>query len=82
MTPDAARRALHEEIARIAPDADAASVPGDADFREELDLDSMDFLNLVAALHKRFGVEIPESDYPELATLDGFAGYLAGRAAA
>jgi len=80
MTPDAARRAVHEEIARIAPDADPAAVPGDADLREELDLDSMDFLNLVAALHRRLGVEIPEADYPKLATLDGFADYLAARA--
>lgn len=79
MTPDDLRAAVHEAIARIAPDADPAAVPGTADFREELDLDSMDFLNIVAALHERLGVDIPERDYARLGTLDDLVDYLAAR---
>jgi len=45
--------------------------------QEALDLDSIDFLNLVIALHERTGLEIPEKDYPQLATLDGCVAYLA-----
>ncbi len=49
------------------------------DLREQTDLDSMDFLNLVIGLHQTLGVEIPEADYPRLATLDGLAAYLAAK---
>jgi acyl carrier protein len=63
----------------IAPDADTARVPDDAVLREALDLDSMDFLNFVIALHERLHVDIPEADYPKLATLAGCVDYL-GRA--
>jgi acyl carrier protein len=51
----------------------------DADLREELDIDSMDFLNLVAALHERLDLDIPEIDYPNLATLGHAVDYLAQR---
>lgn len=47
-----------------------------ADLREALDIDSMDFLNFIIAVHRRLGVEIPELDYPKLRTLDGAIGYL------
>ncbi|MBR0670466.1 acyl carrier protein [Roseomonas soli] len=60
----------------IAHEADLSTLPGDAGLREALDLDSMDFLNLVAALHERTGRPIPEADYPKLFTLDGIASYL------
>ena len=59
-----------------APEADPATLDGGEDMREALDLDSMDFLNFVIALHKRSGVEIPESDYSKLFTLDGAVAYL------
>ena len=58
-------------LAGIAPEANLAAVPGNAELRDELDLDSMDFLNFVAALHERTRIDIPEADYPRLATLDG-----------
>lgn len=64
-------------LADIAPDTDPASLAGGQDIREGLDIDSMDFLNFVVALHQRTGTEIPESDYPKLFTLDGVATYLA-----
>jgi len=62
----------------VAPEADLAALRPDAPLREQLDLDSMDFLNLMIAIHEAFGVEIPEADYPRLATLDGCVEYLAG----
>ncbi len=63
----------------IAPEADPASIAPDVPFRDQLDLDSMDLLNFVVALHTALGVEIPEADYPKLATLDGCVEYLAAR---
>ncbi len=52
----------------IAPEADLTSLRFDMSFRDQLDLDSMDVLNFVVGLHAALGVEIPESDYPKLAT--------------
>ncbi len=66
-----------EVLGGIAPEADLSAVAGDADLREALDLDSMDFQNLVAGLHERTGAPIPEADYPRLLTLDGMAAYFA-----
>jgi acyl carrier protein len=67
---------LAEVLAGIAPDADLASVSPDAVLRDALDLDSMDLLSVYTALHARLGVEIPEVDYPQLATLSGLLSYL------
>jgi acyl carrier protein len=58
-----------DELGRIAPEIDATGIDSDADLREEFDIDSMDFLNLVTALSERLKIEIPETDYPSLATL-------------
>jgi acyl carrier protein len=63
----------------IAPEADLASLRSDVAFREQLDLDSMDILNFVVGLHAALGVDIPEADYPKLATLDACVEYLASR---
>ena len=79
MTPDAIRQAVLDELTNIAPDADLAALAGDAELREALDIDSMDFLNLVIALHKRLGIEIPERDYGQVQSLDAIVGYLAAR---
>lgn len=62
MTPDEPRAAVLEELARIAPEADPAGLRPGLSFRDQRDLDSMDILNFAIALHRRFGVEIPESD--------------------
>jgi len=77
-TPAAVRAAL----AGIAPEADLDTVPGDADLQEELDLDSMDFLNFLIALGERTGVRVPESDYAQVRTLDGCVAYVASHAGA
>jgi acyl carrier protein len=72
------RQAFLEELIKIAPDIDAASVGPDDHLQNDLEIDSMDFLNLIAALHKRLGVDIPEADYPRIATLRLAVAYLAG----
>ena len=79
---DQIRNVVLEELTRIAPEIEPASIPPEASFREELDLDSMDFLNFVLALHTRLGVEIPELDYPQLYTLGGAVAYLESKTTA
>jgi acyl carrier protein len=68
MTPAEIRAAFLEELCGVAPDIDPATVGDDDHLQDDLELDSMDVLNLVTALHRRFGVDIPESDYPRIAT--------------
>ena len=69
MNTDDIRSVIFEELGNIAPDMDVASVKPDADLREALDIDSMDFLNFITALHQRLGIDIPERDYSKLFTL-------------
>ncbi len=76
MNQTEAKNLIIDVLAGIAPEADFAVLPGKAQLRDELDLDSMDFLNFIAALHERAKIDIPEVDYPRLATLDGAVGYL------
>ena len=71
------RALVAEVLAGLAPEADLATVGDDEDLREALDLDSMDFLNLVTGLNQRSGVAIPQTDYPKLHTLRGIVAYLA-----
>ncbi len=77
MTPDAIRAAVLRALGRVAPEADLEHLRPDIGFREQLDLDSMDFLNFVVGLHKDLHVEVPEKDYARLATLRGCVDYLA-----
>ncbi|HEY7865840.1 MAG TPA: acyl carrier protein [Psychromonas sp.] len=65
-----------EELSNIAPEIEADQVPGDQDMREALELDSMDFLNLVIAVSKRTQVAIPEADYAKVLTLNAMISYL------
>ena len=73
---------VRDELGNIAPEADLQALDPAADLREALDIDSMDFLNLVTALHRRLGIDVPELDYPKLVTLDGAVRYLGSRLAA
>lgn len=68
--------ALAEVLGRIAPDIDVADIDRDGDLREEFDIDSMDFLNLVTALATRFSLSIPEADYPRLRSFSAVVDYL------
>jgi acyl carrier protein len=81
MSRDDIRAVLKDELGRIAPEIEFDSIPPDALLREEIDVDSMDFLNLVTALHQRLNVDIPEADYPKLATIEGALAYLSARTA-
>jgi acyl carrier protein len=76
VTRDEIRAGLLRILGGIAPEADLESLRGDAALREELDLDSMDFLNFVTAIDEQMHVAIPEADYERLATLDGCLDYL------
>jgi acyl carrier protein len=69
-------KVVQEELNNIAPEADLTHIDPAADLREALDIDSMDFLNFITAIHSRLGVNIPELDYPKLITLDGAVAYL------
>lgn len=80
MTEAEARQALADALARIAPEADLADLGPDDNLREQLDLDSMDFLNLVVELHDRTGIDIREEDYAALRTLSDWLAYLAAPA--
>lgn len=77
MTPQALRAAFLADLTSVAPEIIAADVRDTDHLQDDLGLDSMDFLNLVAALHRRFGLPIPEADYPQLATPAQAVRYLA-----
>ena len=76
MTKEDIRKLVLDIIAEIAPDEDLADVKPDVALRDQLDLDSMDFLDIVMELRKNHGIEVPEDDYTELASLDSCAEYL------
>ena len=79
MTDFEIRQAVWQELNNIAPEVDLSGVDPAADLREALDIDSMDFLTFVTAIHRRLGIEIAELDYPKLATLAGAVAYLIAR---
>jgi len=76
MTRDAIQDLIVEIIADIDEDADFDDLNPDKPLRDQLDLDSMDFLDIVMELRKRHQLQIPEEDYPKLATLNSCADYL------
>jgi acyl carrier protein len=63
-------------LTQVAPEIDPAAIDPDAQLAEQLDIDSMDFLNVVVVIHERTGIEIPERDYPKLSTLNDALAYL------
>ena len=71
------REAVLQILSDITPDEDLSALNDDAPFRQQLELDSMDFLDIVMELRKRYKVEVPEADYGHLASLDSCATYLA-----
>jgi acyl carrier protein len=79
MNSDEARRAVVAGLTRIAPELDLTEIDPQGDLREQADLDSMDFLELVARLCERTGLSIPEDDYDRLGSLDALVGYLVAR---
>jgi len=76
MNRDEARNVISEVFRRITPGVDLDTVDAAAELRYELDIDSMDLLNAVIAIHERTGVDIPETDYGKIETLEGLVEYL------
>ena len=81
MTPQEARQAVAGALTEIVPDAEIDAIPDDASLREELELDSLDFLTFVELLSSRTRARIDELDYPRLATLGSSVDFLTERAA-
>ena len=77
MTREEIQTAVIDIIQTVAPDEDLTHLKPGEKLREQIELDSMDFLDIVMELRKRYGVHVPEADYKELATLDGCVSYLA-----
>ena len=76
MNRDEIKNAIIEIIEDILPDEDFTSLDGSKLLRDQLDLDSMDFLDIVMELRKQYKVEVPESEYKELESLDSCVNYL------
>ena len=76
MTREEIGQAIVDIIEDIVPDEDCSSLDPDENLRDQLDLDSMDFLDIVMELRKKYGIEVPEEDYPKLATLTSCMDYL------
>ncbi|MCG3131422.1 MAG: Acyl carrier protein [Phycisphaerae bacterium] len=76
MTKDEVRQVVLTIIGVVAPDEDLSDLKGDVRLRDQLEMDSMDFLDIVMELRKRHKIEVPKEDYPCLATLDGCVEYL------
>ncbi|QDU64200.1 acyl carrier protein [Planctomycetes bacterium Pan216] len=79
MTEPEVRQAVLDIIERIAPDEELGDINDAEPIREQVDLDSMDFLDIVMELRKIYGVEVPEEDYVELSTLERSVAYLSPR---
>ena len=69
MTPAEIRDEILDILSEITPDEDLSGLDDDKSFREQLELDSMDFLDIVMELRKRYRVQVPEEDYPQLASM-------------
>jgi acyl carrier protein len=76
MTRDEAMDIMRDVLHQVAPEADLGEVGPEETMAEALDLDSLDFLNFMIGLHERTGIEIPELDYSQLATVKECAAYL------
>ncbi len=79
MTPEQAESAIDEALGQVTPGTDVTNLPADADLRDTLELDSLDFLRFVEILSERTGERIDEDDYPHFATKAGAVKFLAGR---
>jgi acyl carrier protein len=79
MTDQEIQQIILDIIEVVAPDADVSDIKPDVRLRDQLELDSMDFLDIVMELRKRHKVEVPKEDYQELASLDSCVTYLKPR---
>jgi acyl carrier protein len=76
MEPESLPSLIRRTLAEIAPDARLDGLDPKVSFHDQMEIDSVDFMNLMLALERELGVRIPEGDYPKLSTLDGCVRYL------
>ena len=76
MAPEEIKNVILDILTDIAPDEDLTGLKDEVNFRDQLELDSMDFLDIVMELRKRYSVNVPETDYPELASMTSTVSYL------
>jgi len=79
VTADTTKAAILTLLGRITPDSDLSQLRGDVPLRDELEIDSMDFLNLLIAVAGELHVEIPERDYGKVLSLDALVAYVDAR---
>ena len=79
MTESEIRQIVRVALSNVAPEVDVAALDAARDLRDQIDIDSVDFLNFVIGLHKELGIEIPDADVPKLGTLNGCVAYLQSR---
>jgi acyl carrier protein len=73
------REIVRRSLSNVAPEVNFESIDPAKDLRDQIDIDSVDFLNFVIGLHKQLGIDIPDADLPKLATLNGCVSYLASK---
>lgn len=79
MTESEIRQIVREALSNVAPEVDMDAIDPAKNLRDQMDIDSVDFLNFVIGLHKELGIEIPDADVPKLGTLNGCVTYLQSR---
>ena len=82
MTDAELKETVVRTLARIAPEVDISTLRPDVPVRDQIDLDSIDFVNFVIALDEQLGVAVPEADYANVASVDGCVAYLKAHGAA
>lgn len=76
MTESETRQIVNRALSNVAPEVDLAAIDPKIDLRDQIDIDSVDFLNFVIGLHKELNIDIPDADVAKLATLNGCVTYL------
>ena len=79
MTESKIGQVVREALSNVAPEVDLDTIDPAKNLRDQIDIDSVDFLNFVIGLHKELGIEIPDADVPKLGTLNGCVAYLQSR---
>jgi acyl carrier protein len=79
MTPDEIKQSVLQALSDVAPEAEPAAIRTDLNLRDQLDIDSMDSLNFLIAVHEQLHVDIPEADWARLQTIDELVEYIRGR---
>jgi len=80
VTESEIRQIVRQALSNVAPEVDLNAIDPAKNLRDQIDIDSVDFLNFVIGLHKELGIEIPDSDVSKLVTLDGCVAYLMSKA--